>query len=176
MEEIITSVIMRYLRKKGSVEVKSDLSGRFHLKLARFYLYFGCGSLSLGLSLFVLCMFTIEDSSGWKIGLLFLTIFGGLSLPIIIVSIMHSVSFDDKIISSTNVYGNTSQMSWEEIIDINFNAFTSFIVFKKDKGVKVKAHQHLMGILKMYEGIEKYTAFQLDDLNLPPLKTTKDKS
>lgn len=163
---IVISFAFSFLTKYSSKKVAKNPSGRYNLKMNKLYGIVGVVSLILGFFCSVYLPL-IENSSEVIIGIvLFLLIFWGLGIPSLMCYRNHSLSFDNKSIQVSNIYGKKKEIQWSDICTIKFNLFSGFLDLKTNKE-SIRVHQHLVGITHFADYIEKYTKWTCKELKLP---------
>lgn len=78
----------------------------------------------------------------------------------------HSVFFDQKTITTTNLYGKTTEVEWKFIEEIKFSSLSGMITVKGD-AKKAKLHQHLVGLISFIEEMEAKTKYTAKELKIP---------
>jgi len=150
MEHVITymivgavvGMIMYYLNKSASTKTVPIQGDSLNLRLHKLYWYFGMGSIALGIAWFLLPGLTVEDGSGWLIGLLLLLLFGGLGSICVLWYVNHTLSFDSERIESKSVFGKTTSIPWKEIENISFSALSGLLTFEDGLGEKVNVYAY----------------------------------
>lgn len=162
---IAVTWVMSYLNKQNSKEVNPLKDGSYRLRINKLYLYFGVGSMVLGLIVFLYLSLFVKD--GLMIGWFFLFGFGILGFGCALWYWNHEVIFDSQGIESTSVFNQTTKMNWDEIHKISFGLSSGIITMKSKNNIKVKAHIHLKGIKELIKMIEEKTEWTAKSLKLP---------
>jgi uncharacterized membrane-anchored protein len=163
---IAATFTLSFLNKQASKKVAPLDNGKYALRLNSLYQYVGLGSLILGLIGFLLPTILL-DSNGWLVGLIFLLIFGILGGICALWYFNHKFIFDSKKIESVSVYGKKTFLEWKDVVSISFNAISGLLVFKGSNGIKVKAHQHLVGLTELTTMMEQKTKWTVKGLKIP---------
>ena len=128
----------------------------------------GLVSILFGVFFIIFFITTPDKSDGGIVGgvLLMLLIFWGAGIPCLLYFKNHKVSFNEDSILVVNVFGKQKKVEWAKIADINFKALWGLIVIDSE-GEKVKIHQHMVGISKFIETLERNTHWTNNDLRVP---------
>lgn len=165
---IAISVILVFLTKATRKAVAIDNDGHYVLRMNKLYGVIGFVCLVIGLLFLIFLPLTAEptDRGVWVVTTLMLLIFLGIGIPCLMYYRNHRVVFNNNSIIATNIYGQTKEIKWSDINDINFNALSGLLVLKTTQE-KIKIHQHLVGLLKFIEHIENNTKWSQKELKLP---------
>ncbi len=165
---IAVSTALAFLTKATGKSVDIDQSGQFNLRMNKLYGIMGIIGLVFGLIFLIFIPLTAEpnESGIWMVVILMLLIFWGTGIPCLMYYQNHRVSFDDNSIVATSVYGKIREIKWTDIEDIKFKAMSGLLVLTT-KDEKVKVHQHLIGLSKFIEFVEKKTKWTHKELKVP---------
>ncbi len=165
---IAVSTALAFLTKSTGKSIATDESGKFNIKMNKFYGIMGIISLVFGLLFLIFLPLTTEpnDSGIWFIVILMLLIFWGAGIPCLMYYKNHRVSFDDNLIVVTNVYGKVKEIKWSDILNIKFKVFSGLLVLTTKNEI-IKVHQHLVGLSKFIEVIENKTKWTRKELKIP---------
>jgi hypothetical protein len=175
MESIIRNIIvacisllfLAWLNKsaKKSKRKEDDL-GRMIFTLTPIYKWVGivCSIIFIVIGI----LFMISEPENWfYIFVFFILIFGGGSLFLVYTSKKIYFEMDNEEIQFKGSITSHTKLKWEEITDIKFSGWSSSIVFQNKKGIKVRAHAHLVGINEIIEMIEKKKGLTKKDIKFP---------
>ena len=164
---IAVSTALAFLTKATGKPVETDESGKFNLRMNKLYGIMGIAGLVFGLSFLIFLPLTSPNDSGiWIAIILMLLISWGTGIPCLMYYRNHKVSFSDNSIIATNVYGKMKEIKWSDISDIRFKALSGLLVLTTTNE-QIKVHQHLVGLSKFVEYIEKKTKWTRKELKVP---------
>lgn len=165
---IAVSIAFAFLTKATAKSIAPNKNGLYNLSMNKLYGIMGFVGLIIGLLFLIFLPLTAEqnDSGILTIIILMLLIFWGTGIPCLLYYRNHNVTFDDKSIKTTNVFGKLKEIQWSDVLEIKFQALTGLLVLKTNNET-IKVHQHLVGLSKFIEHIEDKTKWNRKELKIP---------
>lgn len=173
LEKIITygliglavSLAMSYLNKGASQEIINKTNGLLELRMNKLYKILGYLCIGFA-SIFTIASLYYQEKEMYIIGVLAITLFGGLGVPCLMYYRNHKLRFDHQKIIVQNWIKKKKEIRWEEIDEIKFNPFSGYLIIRS-KTEKVKIHQHLVGLKEFTNEMEAKTKWKASVLRLP---------
>lgn len=155
---VVTSVVMGYLAKSVSGEIKPNPDGRYLMQMHKTYKIGGYAAIVLGV-IIAACIFLL-DPVEWMgvtsiLGLFVL--FAGLGTICVLYFRNHHVLFNEEQVEVKSVFGSTGFFKWEDVVGAKLNKTSGDIVLKVKDGQKFRVHQHLRGINHFLATLENKT-------------------
>ena len=152
---IMVALALQYVNRSASnkPEVNSDQNSI--LRIHRLYQIFGYIGLAFGLAFLGGSIFTEQETNVLVLMILVSSFFIFMGLAALVLYHRHKVTFDETRIKYYSIFGSQGEINFDEIENISFNPFTSYITISNVMGKKVKLHQHLVGIKHLLDKINK---------------------
>lgn len=164
---IVVMVIYSFLTNSTGRKIEADQHGQFHLRINKLYGLFGVVLVLLGFVFLIVIPLTVDrDSSMIIMIILMLFIMWGIGIACLLYYKNHKVTYNTSTITVTSVYGKTKSISWSDITDIHFSAFSGLLTIC-DKREKVKIHQHMVGLSSFMDKIASETKWTAEELKIP---------
>ena len=164
---LLTTMLLVWLNNQANKKVRTIPNGMFELRLNKFYLYMGVFSILIGIAIVSLVFVSEDIIDLWILVSLCILLFVGLGLYSVLWYRNHYFLFDSKRIESVNLLGKKESLLWENVVSIKFKVLKGVLVFKNKNGLKVEAHQHLIGFGQLLEAIETHTHWEAKDFKIP---------
>lgn len=165
---IAVTLTMVFLKNATGKEVKIAEDGCYKLRMNKLYGIIGVVCVLMGLIFLISLPFMVDEINAGIVGVmtLVLAICWGSGIPCLLYYRNHRISFDDRSIHVTDVYGKSRTIEWSQITDANFSAFSGLLVLKTENE-KVKVHQHLVGLSKFMKTLENKIQWTTKELKVP---------
>ena len=134
------------------------------LKLPLIYYLIGIIGF-LGVIIFGIQQLFTRESNQWIGIIIFVLIFGVLSLMIILLSKFYEIKISEKIITQRTIFGIEKKIMWSNIEKVSFNKFSLELTIS-DKSNKIKVHSHLNGFERVISEIERKTKIKRTEFGL----------
>lgn len=165
----IIIAIFFVLSSGTNAKVKPDKNGDFKLRMNKIYLIVGWMALILLTGVNFILIQRMNFTSFQEDHVIFIADL--LVLPVAILSIIsyrrHNVVFNSDELTINTRNGNSYTFPWEDITDVEYNAFNSNIKIKTRNSGTLKVNQYLIGFKSFIEMLDSRTEL----INLELLKT-----
>ena len=165
---LAVATTLTYLNKATKKNVTANESGEFILRMHKLYKITGYIAIVIGLIVTIGPIFS--DKPGKEIYLLMFLmflIFIGLGTLSVLYYENHYLLFDNSKIEVRNALGKTKTINWNDVQKAKFNPTSGLLTLSDSNGIKVRIHQHLVGLGKFITCLESRTHFTAAKLRLP---------
>ena len=163
---LTTGIVFRYLKKSTQKSQLPLENGQYRLRIHKFYLILGLISFVVGLAMVIGSILTISpDITMYIMIFIMFLVFVGLGTLSILYYRNYYVQFDNSYVEVMNAFGKLSSMRWDEIKTAKFN-FNSGLLTLAGNGKRIKIHQHLVGINRFMNYLEKKTGWTAKGLKM----------
>lgn len=145
---ITVSIITSYLYKSSTKHIPTKNEGKVVLKLSSLFIYIGI------IGGFIFIALTLSFFSANELAAFIFIPFIILSLLLVLAGINKKVIFNEERVKVINSFGKEKEVSWQEIISVDFGNVSQELVLKTSNQ-QVRIHMMFKGFVTLIEMLKQ---------------------